>query len=90
LFGAAHDPIVSAVLERVTERRIGYVASQLELLGFGRADARRRAVAGFAALIGTGLLWRGTPSVLPRSSAARDAYVDHIVATVIAAPDGYP
>jgi AcrR family transcriptional regulator len=87
LLAAASDPIVAPVLNRVTERRVDYVASELRLLGFGKADARRRAGIAHATVMGTGLTWRANPAAMPRTAAARRIYLDDMLATLTALPD---
>ena len=54
-------PDVAAVVERVTRRRIGYVADQLVASGTPRAEARRRAAMAVAAYVG----WWQLHSVVP-------------------------
>jgi AcrR family transcriptional regulator len=75
--GAVH-PDVAAAVERVTSRRIGYVARLLREAGLTPPRARRRAVLAYAAYLGHAQLVRTTPGVLPRSDRARRAYVDEI------------
>jgi AcrR family transcriptional regulator len=86
LISAANDPVVAPILNRVTERRIAYVASELRLLGFGKADARRRSAIAHATVMGTGLMWRADPTLMPRSAAARRIYLDDLLTTLTAPP----
>jgi hypothetical protein len=50
---------VGDVVERVTRRRVDYVASALIELGVAPAEAHRRAVAGVAVVLGIEQLGRG-------------------------------
>jgi AcrR family transcriptional regulator len=50
---------VGLVVKRVTARRVGYVAAALVELGFTRDEARRRAVASVAIVLGLEQLRRG-------------------------------
>lgn len=67
LYVAAREESVDAVVGRVTERRVAYVASLLEAVGFDADEARRRAAAVVAAVIGFQQLaaggWRAGPRV---------------------------
>jgi hypothetical protein len=67
LMASAIHPDVAAAVERVTSRRIGYVARLLREAGLTPAGARRRAVLAYAAYLGHAQLVLTTPSVLPRS-----------------------
>jgi hypothetical protein len=75
---SAGCPDVAAAVERVTSRRIGYVARLLREAGLTPARARRRAVLAYAAYLGHAQLVLTTPGVLPRSDRARRAYVSEI------------
>jgi AcrR family transcriptional regulator len=86
LQASADEPLVGAVLRRVTERRIGYLASLFVQLGFGQAQARRRAVLAHSIYLGQAQLTRSTPAVLPRSPAARRAHLDDALRTMTQAP----
>ena len=58
---------VDAVVGRVTERRVAYVASLLEDAGFDAAEARRRGASAVASVIGFQQLaaggWRAGPGI---------------------------
>ncbi|WP_158891362.1 TetR/AcrR family transcriptional regulator [Amycolatopsis anabasis] len=75
MLAAAEHPVVSPILNRVTDRRIGYLASLFADLGFGRAEARRRAVLAYSTYVGNVALQRALPDRLPKTAAAREAYV---------------
>ncbi|WGW13980.1 TetR/AcrR family transcriptional regulator [Saxibacter everestensis] len=65
LYSAGNEPAVQAVLERVTERRIGYVAELLGVCGFDKDEARRRAVLSLSILLGLRQLSVAAPACLP-------------------------
>jgi AcrR family transcriptional regulator len=64
-------PAVAAALERVTRRRIDYIAAQLAELGMPPAEAARRAAVVYAAYVGWWQLRTLVPDVVPRGAAAR-------------------
>ncbi|CRK58409.1 Transcriptional regulator, TetR family [Alloactinosynnema sp. L-07] len=86
LLASTSDPKVSAAVSRVTERRLGYLTTQFAELGFGRAQARRRAVVAYSIYLGQTQLMRATPGALAQSPAARRAYVDDVLHVVLATP----
>ncbi len=84
LFCAADHPQVEPVLERVAERRMKYLGRAFEQLGFAATQARQRSRLAYAAYIGFLQLQRQrqAPSF---SSEEFDAYVDHVIETLIPA-----
>ncbi|HVK22675.1 MAG TPA: TetR/AcrR family transcriptional regulator [Actinokineospora sp.] len=88
LLASTSDPKVAAAVARVTERRLAYLTAQFTELGFGRAQARRRAVIGYSIYLGQAQLMRVTPELLAKSAAARRAYVDDVLAVMLTAPAG--
>lgn len=86
LQSSADDPLVAAALRRVTDRRLGYLATLFAQLGFTPAAARRRAVLAHSIYLGQAQLTRSTPAVLPASPAARRAHLDDALRTMTAAP----
>ncbi|MGQ0841044.1 TetR/AcrR family transcriptional regulator [Actinokineospora sp.] len=86
LLASATDPLVADAVGRVTERRLAYLAAQFAELGFGRAQARRRAVVAYSVYLGQAQLMRAAPDSLPRSSPARRAHVADILRTMLSAP----
>ncbi len=89
LMASAVHPDVAAAVERVTSRRIGYVARLLREAGLTPATARRRAVLAYAAYLGHAQLMLTTPGVLPRSDRARRAYVDEIADVLLTRSYGF-
>ncbi|WP_312880250.1 TetR/AcrR family transcriptional regulator [Actinokineospora xionganensis] len=86
LLASTADPVVSAAVSRVTERRIAYLVTQFAHLGFARATARRRAVFAYSAYLGQAQLRRVAPEMLPRSAPSRRAYVDDVLRVILAPP----
>lgn len=86
LLASTTDPVVSAAVSRVTERRIAYLAAQFAALGFGRSAARRRAVIVYSGYLGQAQLMRCAPHMLPQSTAARRAYLVDLLRTMLSEP----
>jgi AcrR family transcriptional regulator len=63
-------PAVAAALERVTRRRIDYIATQLTELGMPEVEAARRAAVTYAAYVGWWQLRGLVPDVVPHGQAA--------------------
>ncbi|MFF3290689.1 TetR/AcrR family transcriptional regulator [Streptomyces sp. NPDC003023] len=78
LLATADHPRVGAVLERVTERRIGYVARLFEELGFPAAEAARRGLLAYSSYLGHTQLAHAVPRALP-AGQSRDAYLESVV-----------
>lgn len=76
---ASTDLEVRATVERVTAERVGYLASLMAQLGFGRAEARRRALVTYCAYLGHSALADATPAVLPQTAAANKALRDTLI-----------
>ncbi|HET9655548.1 MAG TPA: TetR/AcrR family transcriptional regulator [Kineosporiaceae bacterium] len=80
LLAAAGDPVVGPVLQRVTARRVAYVAGIFAELGLPPEDALARALIGFSTYLGHTHLAQVAPRLLPRGPAAGGAYLDRAVA----------
>lgn len=65
LLATADDPRVRAALERVTERRVAYVAQQFEEAGFPGPEARRRGLLAYTVYLGHAQLGHAVPATLP-------------------------
>ncbi|MFI0259338.1 TetR/AcrR family transcriptional regulator [Streptomyces sp. NPDC017056] len=78
LLATAADSRVAAVLRRVTERRIGYLAGLFAELGFPEAEARRRGLLAYTAYLGHAQLGHAVPQNLP-GPADRDRYLDSVL-----------
>lgn len=82
----ADHPVVNAVLERVTERRVDYLTELFGDLGLEAPDARRRAVVAYAAYLGWVELRRTAPAIVPETAtsdnATSRAALDHLLALI--------
>ncbi|ANP56852.1 AcrR family transcriptional regulator [Streptomyces griseochromogenes] len=93
---AAHDPLevslpasaghprVAAVLRRVTERRVGYLAQLFVELGFPPDAAGRRALLAYTGYLGHTQLTHAVPETLPAGEDGR-RYLDSVIDTLMAA-----
>ncbi|MFF3978025.1 TetR/AcrR family transcriptional regulator [Streptomyces sp. NPDC001828] len=79
LLSAADHPVVAAALARVTERRVAYMAHLFELLGFPRAQARRRGFLAYTSYVGHAQLTHAIPGAVP----AGPAYLEETVAALL-------
>jgi AcrR family transcriptional regulator len=82
LLATADHPTVRPVLERVTRRRLDFAARLFERLGFSRAEAGRRALLALTIYLGYAQLVHATPEALPRTQAARRAFLDDTLAAL--------
>ncbi|MFD7664039.1 TetR/AcrR family transcriptional regulator [Streptomyces sp. NPDC059788] len=82
LLATAADPRVAAVLRRVTDRRIGYIAELFAALGFPEPEARRRGLLVYTAYLGHTQLGHAVPESLP-GGADRDGYLDSVIDTLL-------
>lgn len=73
LLADASHPDITAAIERVTRRRIDYLARLLRAGGRTPSVAQRRAMLGYAACIGYAQLSRSVAGVLPDAGRARRA-----------------
>jgi AcrR family transcriptional regulator len=71
-------PLVAPVVERVTRRRLDYLAALLHELGV----PPRRAVLAYTAYLGHAQLAHATPDLLPAGSALR-TYVDEVITALV-------
>ena len=83
LLAGTEHPDVAAAVERVTRRRIDYVARLLRSAGLTPAVAQRRATLAYAAYIGYAQLARSVPSVLPHNARGRRALVGELADVVL-------
>ncbi len=72
-------PQVAPVLERVTERRIGFIAEAFGDLGFGAEDARHRALIFYTTVLGFFSMMQGQPHVVPRSGPELESYAETLL-----------
>jgi AcrR family transcriptional regulator len=83
LLNAVDQPAVAAAVERVTLRRIAYVARLLRATGLGAAVAERRARLAYAAFLGHVQLTRSVPAALPQTPRSRRALVAEMTAALV-------
>jgi AcrR family transcriptional regulator len=86
LLATAAHPTVRPVLDRVTRSRIDFTAELFERLGFPRPEAKRRALLAYSAYLGYAQLVHATPQLLPRTEAARRAYLNDVLAALASRP----
>ncbi len=79
------DALIGPVLQRVTARRIGYLASAFEELGLVADAAERRATLVYSGYVGY-LQLQAQKAVPEPDEPAFDAYVEHVIASLIS-PD---
>ncbi len=85
VLASANHPLVSQVLERVTERRIGYLAQLFRQLGFPPAQARDRGLLAYTAYLGQTQLIQAGASAAPARGAVLRRYVDRVLGVLTAA-----
>lgn len=85
LAASAGHPLVAPVLNRVTTHRIDFTAGLYREMGFTPQQARHRALLSYSVYLGHAELARSTPGALPRGKAARQDYLDHVLA-ILAGP----
>jgi AcrR family transcriptional regulator len=88
LLATADHPTVQPVLDRVTRRRVEFVAGRFQRLGFSRAQARRRALLAYSAYVGHAQLVHATAQLLPRAQAAKRAYLNDVLVALTSPPSG--
>ncbi|MFG2123619.1 TetR/AcrR family transcriptional regulator [Streptomyces sp. NPDC048710] len=81
---SAGHPRVAAVLRRVTERRVGYLAELFIELGFRRDEARRRALLAYTGYLGHAQLAHAVPETLPAGEEG-ERYVASVLDTLMTA-----
>ena len=79
LSARAEDPRVRPVLQRVTERRVSFVADIFEELGFDPVSARRRAVITYSVYLGFFSLREAGPEWSARKGKELDAFLDELL-----------
>jgi len=82
----AGHPRVAPLLERVTRRRLHYLASLFRELGFDAADARRRALLAYTAYLGHAQVAHATPDMVPGPADLPD-YTDAVVTALVSLGD---
>ncbi|MFI1394976.1 TetR/AcrR family transcriptional regulator [Streptomyces sp. NPDC020681] len=75
---AGHHPQVAVVVQRVTERRLGYVAHLFEELGFPPEEAHRRGLLAYTSYLGHTQLSQAVPKVLPQG-VDQEVYLESVM-----------
>lgn len=83
LLATANDPLVAPIMQRVTERRVSYVAGLFEELGMPEADARRRALLAVSVYLGHVQLAHAAPVILPVEPDQWRHHIDHMIAAIL-------
>jgi AcrR family transcriptional regulator len=83
LHAAAIDPVVGAVLARVTERRIAYLALLYTKAGLDFVEAARRATLAYTTYLGTIQLRNSVPGAAPNTPEGWQAYLDDAVRILV-------
>ncbi|MBA3417200.1 MAG: TetR/AcrR family transcriptional regulator [Geodermatophilaceae bacterium] len=86
VLASARHPLVAPALDRVTERRVGYLAQLFRQLGFPPVQARDRGLLAYTAYLGQSQLIQAGLSAVPADGAALRRYVDRILG-ILTAPD---
>ena len=84
LSARADDPRIGPTLERVTERRLSYVASLFEELGFDPMSARRRSLIACSVYLGFFSLRDATPRSAAQDGAELNVFVEELLETLTA------
>jgi AcrR family transcriptional regulator len=79
LSARADDPRVRPVLQRVTKRRLSYVAGIYEELGFDADSARRRAVITYSVYLGFFSLREASSRWTPRDEKELESFLDELL-----------
>jgi len=84
LVSHSDEPGVGDAVERVTARRIDYIAKLLRQTGASPAAARRRALFAYSAFLGHLHLRRHTPEIVASHAGPSTRYLDEILRTLLA------
>jgi AcrR family transcriptional regulator len=79
LLADADDPLVGAVVHRVTARRLEVLTGCFTALGQDPQRARHHALTGYCAYLGAAALHRGTPELAP---GLDERYVETVLASL--------
>jgi hypothetical protein len=74
---------VAAVLRRVTDRRVDYLAQLFAELGFPPDEARRRGLLAYTGYLGHTQLTHAVPETVPAGEEGR-RYLDSVLDTLLA------
>lgn len=79
VLASAQHPLVAPVLDRVTVRRVGYLAGLFRDLGFSPAQARDRSLLAYTAYLGQAQLIQAGMSAVPARGSELQRYVDRVL-----------
>jgi len=82
LLASMADPRVAAALERVTQRRLDYLAELFGQCGLPPDDARRRALLAYTSYLGHAQLARTAPGSVPVGDE-REAYLQSVLTALL-------
>lgn len=80
----AEHPLVKPALERVTQRRIAFIAAQFRELGLPEEAAHQRALLCYSLYVGTFTVHASAQGAIP-DGAERRSYIEHLVHTLVPA-----
>jgi len=82
LSASSEDPRVKPYLQRVSEFRVNFITQAFEALGFGEAEARRRALFAYSTYVGYFHLLRAIPDQV-RDVTDLSAYVHYLADSLV-------
>ncbi|MFC0003754.1 TetR/AcrR family transcriptional regulator [Micromonospora siamensis] len=82
LLAAAGDPLVAPAVHRVVRRRVDYLRTLFEDLGFDADEAARRALLAYSTHVGHLQLMVRMPELVPDGRADQLAYLDTVIGVV--------
>lgn len=83
MIAAGDQPAVGEVLRRVTDRRVGFMRDAFAGLGFGTADAHRRALYAHGIYLGLVVVRRVNPAAVPAPDSAEE-FADDLLGVLTA------
>jgi AcrR family transcriptional regulator len=84
LHAAADHPLIAPTMRRAVSRRTAYIAAQLSAIGLPPAEAKCRALLAYTLYLGHIQLVVRLPEAIPRTEAAREAYLRTALDAVLA------
>ena len=81
LLASTENPQVAAALQRVTDRRLSYLAALFAEMGFDADESRRRALLAYRTYLGHAQLARTAPAAVP-TGPHREAYLESVLAAL--------
>jgi AcrR family transcriptional regulator len=84
LLASSDDPLVAPTVRRVTQRRLDYLTGLFTSLDFDPVSAGRRALLAYTTYLGHAQLARTVPDAVAPSGPERQAYLDSVLATLLA------